>query len=52
MLQTAPVLLMFPPTVGPFARVDAEPARFDFTGYVKQANFVSMSGLSQIISLH
>lgn len=35
MLQTAPVLLMFPPTVGPFAKVDAEPARFDFTGLVR-----------------
>ncbi|KAJ5785743.1 uncharacterized protein N7503_010955 [Penicillium pulvis] len=32
MLQTAPVLLLFPPTVGPFAKVEAEPVRFDFTG--------------------
>lgn len=32
MLQTAPVLLVFPPTVGPFARVDDSPFRFDFTG--------------------
>ncbi|OJJ88029.1 OST3/OST6 family protein [Aspergillus glaucus CBS 516.65] len=32
MLQTAPVLLVFPPTVGPFARVDDTPFRFDFTG--------------------
>ncbi|EYE93826.1 OST3/OST6 family protein [Aspergillus ruber CBS 135680] len=32
MLQTAPVLLLFPPTVGPFARVDDTPFRFDFTG--------------------
>ncbi|KAJ5627596.1 hypothetical protein N7528_005023 [Penicillium herquei] len=32
MLQTAPVLLMFPPTVGPFAKLEADPARFDFTG--------------------
>jgi oligosaccharyltransferase complex subunit gamma len=31
MLQTAPVLLFFPPTVGPNAKVDAQPARFDFT---------------------
>lgn len=33
MLQTAPVLLVFPPTVGPFAKVDPAPMRFDFSGY-------------------
>lgn len=32
MLQTAPVLLVFPPTVGPFAKVDDAPVRFDFSG--------------------
>ncbi|KAF3401572.1 Magnesium transporter protein 1 [Penicillium rolfsii] len=32
MLQTAPVILLFPPTIGPFAKLEAEPARFDFTG--------------------
>ncbi|GES62710.1 oligosaccharyl transferase subunit [Aspergillus terreus] len=32
MLQTAPVLLVFPPTVGPHARVDDAPLRFDFSG--------------------
>ncbi|KAE8348093.1 oligosaccharyl transferase subunit [Aspergillus coremiiformis] len=32
MLQTAPVLLLFPPTIGPFAKVDDAPARFDFSG--------------------
>lgn len=32
MLQTAPVLLLFHPTVGPNAKVDAQPTRFDFTG--------------------
>ncbi|KAF7587571.1 oligosaccharyl transferase subunit ost3/OST6 [Aspergillus hancockii] len=32
MLQTAPVLLVYPPTVGPFAKVDDTPARFDFSG--------------------
>ncbi|KAJ5150970.1 uncharacterized protein N7482_010222 [Penicillium canariense] len=32
MLQTAPVILLFPPTVGPFAKVESEPVRFDFTG--------------------
>ncbi|KAF2747196.1 hypothetical protein M011DRAFT_468083 [Sporormia fimetaria CBS 119925] len=31
MLQTAPVLLFFPPTTGPNAKVDAQPQRFDFT---------------------
>ncbi|CAI7678352.1 unnamed protein product [Penicillium manginii] len=31
MLQTAPVLLLFPPTIGPFAKLDAEPLRYDFT---------------------
>ena len=34
MLQTAPVLLVFPPTIGPFAKVEGNPLRFDFTGYV------------------
>ncbi|KAL4874195.1 hypothetical protein BDV12DRAFT_159312 [Aspergillus spectabilis] len=32
MLQTAPVLLVFPPTVGPYAKVDDSPLRFDFSG--------------------
>ncbi|KAL4800091.1 hypothetical protein BDV19DRAFT_354427 [Aspergillus venezuelensis] len=32
MLQTAPVLLVFPPTVGPYAKVDESPLRFDFSG--------------------
>ncbi|PYI29420.1 oligosaccharyl transferase subunit [Aspergillus japonicus CBS 114.51] len=32
MLQTAPVLLVFPPTVGPFSKVDDAPLRFDFSG--------------------
>jgi oligosaccharyltransferase complex subunit gamma len=32
MLQTAPVLLFFHPTVGPNAKVDSQPVRFDFTG--------------------
>ncbi|KAE8146263.1 hypothetical protein BDV25DRAFT_162851 [Aspergillus avenaceus] len=32
MLQTAPVLLVFPPTIGPFAKVDDAPSRFDFSG--------------------
>lgn len=31
MLQTAPVLLYFHPTIGPNAKVDAQPVRFDFT---------------------
>ncbi|KAB5577550.1 OST3/OST6 family protein [Coniochaeta sp. 2T2.1] len=30
-LQTAPVLLLFPPTVGPHAVSSAEPLRYDFT---------------------
>ncbi|KAF9696396.1 hypothetical protein EKO04_005585 [Ascochyta lentis] len=30
-LQTAPVLLFFPPTVGPNAKIDAQPVRYDFT---------------------
>ncbi|KKK20929.1 oligosaccharyl transferase subunit (gamma) [Aspergillus rambellii] len=34
MLQTAPVLLVFPPTIGPHARVDDSPSRFDFSGPV------------------
>lgn len=31
MLQTAPILLYFHPTVGPNAQVDSQPVRFDFT---------------------
>ncbi|PZC99427.1 OST3-OST6 domain containing protein [Pyrenophora tritici-repentis] len=31
MLQTAPVILYFPPTLGPNAKPDAQPVRFDFT---------------------
>ncbi|THC90818.1 hypothetical protein EYZ11_009721 [Aspergillus tanneri] len=34
MLQTAPVLLVFPPTLGAFAKVDDAPLRFDFSGPV------------------
>jgi hypothetical protein len=30
-LQTAPVLLFFPPNVGANAKVDAQPIRYDFT---------------------
>lgn len=31
MLQTAPVLLLFHPTVGPNAKADLQPTRYDFT---------------------
>lgn len=31
MLQTAPVLLLFPPTSGPDAKADGQPLRFEFT---------------------
>lgn len=31
MLQTAPVLLLFPPTSGPKSRPDGQPVRYDFT---------------------
>ncbi|KAF2012304.1 hypothetical protein BU24DRAFT_426168 [Aaosphaeria arxii CBS 175.79] len=31
MLQTAPIILYFHPTIGPNARVDTQPIRFDFT---------------------
>lgn len=30
-LQTAPVLLFFPPTAGPHAVASPEPLRYDFT---------------------
>ncbi|TWU71673.1 oligosaccharyl transferase subunit ost3/OST6 [Metarhizium rileyi] len=30
-LQTAPVLMLFPPTIGPHAVASAEPIRYDFT---------------------
>ncbi|KAJ5782193.1 hypothetical protein N7457_003967 [Penicillium paradoxum] len=44
MLQTAPVLLVFPPTVGPFAKVDGNPSRFDFTGPVSADQVYSWIG--------
>ncbi|KAJ5475052.1 hypothetical protein N7539_008118 [Penicillium diatomitis] len=32
MLQSAPIMLLFPPTAGPYAKVKADPVRYDFTG--------------------
>jgi oligosaccharyltransferase complex subunit gamma len=32
MLQTAPVLFVFHPTIGPNAKVDGQPSRYDFVG--------------------
>jgi len=33
-LNTAPLLLVYPPTVGPHAKPDGQPARYEFgTGY-------------------
>ncbi|KAL9108551.1 MAG: hypothetical protein Q9227_006637 [Pyrenula ochraceoflavens] len=32
MLQTAPVLMLFQPTVGPNAKADSQPIRYDFSG--------------------
>ena len=32
MLQTAPVALLFPPTIGPDAKVDGSPFKYDFNG--------------------
>lgn len=40
MLQTAPVLLLFPPTSGPNARVDPSPIRLDFTTGAQSAESV------------
>ncbi|EEP80837.1 conserved hypothetical protein [Uncinocarpus reesii 1704] len=34
MLQTAPVLLLFPPTIGQAAKLDSSPLRYDFSGPV------------------
>ncbi|KAF2123405.1 hypothetical protein P153DRAFT_371724 [Dothidotthia symphoricarpi CBS 119687] len=39
-LQTAPVLLYFHPTVGPNAKADAQPVRFDFTAGPQSAEQV------------
>ncbi|KAJ5339087.1 hypothetical protein N7452_005815 [Penicillium brevicompactum] len=44
MLQTAPVLLVFPPTVGPHAKVDGNPVRFDFTGPITAEQVSSWIG--------
>ena len=41
MLQTAPVLLMFPPTTGPKAKPDGQPIRYDFTQGYASKNFSS-----------
>lgn len=30
MLQTAPILLLFPPSEGPYAKPDGQPKRLDF----------------------
>lgn len=35
MLQTAPVLLLFQPTVGPNAKLDGQPLRYEFSGLVR-----------------
>lgn len=32
MLQTAPVALIFPPTIGPFAKADSSPLVYEFSG--------------------
>lgn len=40
MLQTAPVLLFFPPTSGPNARVDFQPVRLDFSSGPQSAESV------------
>ncbi|GAB7352278.1 hypothetical protein MBLNU459_g2738t1 [Dothideomycetes sp. NU459] len=37
MLQTAPILLLFPPTTGPDAKPDGQPLRFEFTAGVAAA---------------
>jgi hypothetical protein len=50
MLQTAPVLLVFPPTIGPFAKVEGEPLRFDFTGYVSGFHVPRIFQLTCLIS--
>jgi len=39
-LQTAPVLLLFPPTVGPHAAASAEPLRYDFNNGPQSAEQV------------
>lgn len=39
-LQTAPVLLFFPPTTGPHAASSPDPLRFDFTSGPQKAEFV------------
>ncbi|KAJ5102866.1 hypothetical protein N7532_003395 [Penicillium argentinense] len=44
MLQTAPVLLLFPPTIGPFAKLDAEPVRYDFTSPIGAEQLYSWIG--------
>ncbi|KAJ9667829.1 oligosaccharyl transferase subunit ost3/OST6 [Coniosporium apollinis] len=40
MLQTAPVLLLFHPTVGPNSKLDPHPVRFDFTMGAQNADTI------------
>ncbi|KZF20113.1 hypothetical protein L228DRAFT_250557 [Xylona heveae TC161] len=40
MLQTAPVLMLFPPTTGPDAKLDGQPLRYEFTSGPQTAETV------------
>ena len=42
-LQTAPVLMFFPPTIGPNAKVDAQPVRYDFTSWYVDYTSLTLS---------
>lgn len=50
MLQTAPVLLLFHPTVGPNAKPESGPTRFDFvTGYVNLRPIVKKLAITNMV---
>ncbi|KAM0088289.1 oligosaccharyl transferase subunit ost3/OST6 [Aspergillus fumigatus] len=44
MLQTAPVLLLFPPTVGPFAKVDNAPVSGHMFNHIRKVPYVVGDG--------
>jgi hypothetical protein len=51
-LQTAPVLLFFPPTTGVHATADSAPIRYDFTNGYARKSLLSRSCLGTCAETH
>jgi oligosaccharyltransferase complex subunit gamma len=49
-LQHAPVIYLFPPTVGPSAKPNGQPVRFDFTGGASAEGSVTAEAIHQWLS--